>query len=318
VSFIIPVRNDARRLAACLSTIVTNDKPRTEVEVVVIDHTSTDDSPEVARAAGARVLSQSNGSVATLRNRGAAVAAGDILAFVDSDHTIDPAWARVAVDLLGDASVGAVGAPCRPPTEGSWVQRTYDGLRHHEDGSHDVTWLGSGNLAVRRELFLQLGGFSERLETCEDVDLCQRIRAHGYRIVSDSRLHSIHHGDPRTLRHLFRGELWRGRDNLRVSLRLPLALGELPSIVVPIVGLVSLVTLLVAAVTGSVLILLAALATFGALAAARAARICMRRRSFGFVTATQAMLVALVYDAARALAIVARTPHRRSVRGDVS
>ena len=45
----------------------------------------------------------------------------------------------------------------------------------------------------------------------------------GLRIVSDARLENIHHGDPRTLREVFFGELWRGRDNLRVSFRAAVA-----------------------------------------------------------------------------------------------
>ena len=53
------------------------------------------------------------------------------------------------------------------------------------------------------------------------------------RSSSDDRLRSVHLGDPRTLRALFFGELWRGRDNLKVSLRGPLSLRGLPSLAHP-------------------------------------------------------------------------------------
>ena len=43
-----------------------------------------------------------------------------------------------------------------------------------------VTWLGSGNMAVRRSAFEEVGGFDTTLETCEDVDLCRKLRARGY------------------------------------------------------------------------------------------------------------------------------------------
>lgn len=98
----------------------------------------------------------------------------------------------------------------------------YDRLRRHQGGVRDTGWLPSGNLVVRTEVFRQLGGFDTSLETCEDVDLCQRLVAGGGRLMETDRMHSTHFGDPATLRALFFGELWRGRDNLKVSLRGPL------------------------------------------------------------------------------------------------
>ena len=52
-------------------------------------------------------------------------------------------------------------------------------------------------------------------------------------------MRNVHFGDPATLWDLFRGELWRGRDNLRISLRGPLTWRGLPSVVIPIVDVVS-------------------------------------------------------------------------------
>src|SRR5437588_182439 len=92
ISFIIPVRNDARRLRDCLHTIVENSYPSDLVEVIVVDNGSTDGSDVVARECGAMVLRHAQGNVAALRNAGAASARGEILAFVDADHLLDPGW----------------------------------------------------------------------------------------------------------------------------------------------------------------------------------------------------------------------------------
>jgi GT2 family glycosyltransferase len=135
--------------------------------------------------------------------------------------------------------VGAVGAPYEAPRDGTWVQRTYDLLRRRRTGLHEVEWLGSGNLAVWRRSFDAIGGFDTTLQTCEDVDFCRRLRSDGTRILESGRLRSVHLGDPSTVSELFRGELWRGRDNLRASLRGTVRLRELPSIIVPVVHLVA-------------------------------------------------------------------------------
>jgi glycosyltransferase involved in cell wall biosynthesis len=194
-SFVIPVLNDARRLATCLQSIRRNLSADGSVEIVVVDNGSIDGSPDVARRFGASVV-VAEGRVSELRNIGAARATGDVLAFVDADHEIGAGWLVAAREVLGKPRVGAVGATYRPPLHGTWVQQAYGQLRGHAAGQHEVDWLGSGNLAVWRHAFEQVGGFDISLEACEDVDLCQRIRAAGHRLVSDARLDTIHHGDP--------------------------------------------------------------------------------------------------------------------------
>jgi hypothetical protein len=313
LSFVIPVRNDADHLRHCLQSIaaITSGVP---AEVIVVDNGSTDPSVEVARAAGARVLQFPNVRVAELRNRGAREASGDLVAFVDADHELGAEWVEGALDSFKEAAVSAVGALCHPPPGGTWVQRMYDRLRTHKPGRHEVTWLGSGNLVVRKRIFEKLGGFDESLETCEDVDFCQRLIMTGGRVIADDRLHSVHFGDPRTLKALFLGEMWRGRDNLRVSLRVPLTLQSLPGIAIPILELLALLTIVVGMWTwtrGGSRAVVAAAVVLGFFVAARATLMLVRagsRRNTP-VLALQALLVGAVYDLARALALVTRTGH---------
>jgi GT2 family glycosyltransferase len=132
-----------------------------------------------------------------------------LLAFVDADQELDPGWCDAAIHALADASVTAVGAQYHAPADGTWVQRMYDRMRGHQPGTRGAAWLPSGNFVIRRTAFGRAGGFDTSLETCEDVDLCQRITAAGGRLFSVDRLRSIHHGDPATL-GLVQGELWRG------------------------------------------------------------------------------------------------------------
>jgi len=312
ISFVIPVRDDAERLRRCLHSIAVNGYPQRHIEVIVVDNGSSDGSGSVARLAGAMVLRVTGVTVAELRNRGARVAAGDILAFVDADHEIDSTWVAGAVDALADHHTGAVGAAYHAPADGTWVQRVYDGLRPRTSGRRDVTWLGSGNLAMRAEVFRDIGGFNTALETCEDVDLCARVRASGYRVVSDDRLRSVHLGDPPTLRALFLSELWRGRDNLRMSMRGADSWRDVPSVAIPVIHLVALAVILAGLVTaplGGAMMAAVALAAIPLVSSLRALRILSIRRRFGAVAVAQSFAVAIVYDLARAAAIVLRTGH---------
>jgi GT2 family glycosyltransferase len=319
LSFVIPVRNDAQRLVRCLQS-VTASALGTPVEQIVADNGSTDGSADAARALGARALVAPDLNVAALRNRAAMGARGEVVAFVDADHELGPGWIAAALDLFDDPGIGAAGALYSAPRACTWVQRQYGVLRGRTMGRADVDWLGSGNLAVRRTVFEQVGGFDESLQTCEDVELCRRIRQAGWRIVADERLQSVHLGDPRTLRDLFLAERWRGRDNLRVSLRtVPRAI-DLPSILIPLADVLALLTLfvgtLVATVAGTAALELAAAsaAVILLLSGLRAARMAARwplRRPMDWL---RAWAVATVYDVGRACSLVWPARHRHIAR----
>ena len=310
ISFVIPVKNDVLRLQRCLASNVRNDYPRALIEIIVVDNDSTDGSVRAAREEGAIVLKASGNSVAALRNKGARAALGSILAFVDSDHEIDRNWIETAVDVLSDPGVAATGSSYLTQPCPNWVQQQYDGLRPRPIAREDVNWLGSGNVAVKRAAFERVGGFNATLTACEDVDLCNRLRLAGYRIVADPDLRSIHFGDPSTLKALFFGELWRGRDNLRVTFMGPRTFGHLRSALVPIADLICLTAGVVSLFAGHPIVA----AGFWLIplipAAIRASVMLRRQLRRGVVTAAQALAVAVVFDLARALALLARGSHR--------
>jgi hypothetical protein len=192
----------------------------------------------------------------------------------------------------------------------------YGVLRGRTAGSGDTDWLGSGNMVVRSRAFAKVGGFDDSLEACEDVDLCRRLRAAGFRIIADERMRGVHHGDPPTLGALFRAERWRGRNNLQVSLRGPLSLRDLPSIVAPVLtlaagvacaaGLIGLMT----GITGAWIALIAG-GLVAALALARTAALAARLEQRTPVAIARAAAVSLTYDLARAAALVAPARHHR-------
>ncbi len=310
IAFVIPVRNDAVRLGQCLESIVRNHYPRTSIELLVVDNDSTDGSNGVARAYADAVVRVSGTSVAALRNRGARETCAPVIAFVDADHEIDRDWIAAAIAALADPAVAAAGFPYETQADANWVQRLYDAMRNRPVSRQAVSWLGSGNLAVKRECFDAVDGFREHLIACEDVDLCNRLTRAGYSIVADPGMRSTHYGDPRTLRSLFLGELWRGRDNVRVTFSGPRTPRHLRSVMVPIVDLIC--------IAGGVVALLAGYPWYAVsiwllpvvAALLRAGIIYRHRPDGGSMAAAEAVMVAVVFDLARALALVIPGSHR--------
>jgi glycosyltransferase involved in cell wall biosynthesis len=236
VSFIIPVLNGEKDIGRCLDSIRNQKFPKEEYEVLVVDNGSTDRTCQIVKSFGFDLQVISGVSVAALRNRGARIARGDYLAFVDADVELASDWLKNGLAAFGDQQVVAAGCFPQVPQPGTWVQQVWDiHQRGHEwkRSGNPIEWLPSMNLLVRRNIFLSVGGFSEYLETAEDVDLCYRITQRGT-ILCTPAMEAVHWGEARDVPMFWRKEVWRGKGNLKGVFSHGLRWDEFPSLGYPI------------------------------------------------------------------------------------
>lgn len=106
VSVVIPVRNDGPHLWRCLRALAAQTLAPTEI--VVVDNDSSDDSAEVARAAGARVVFCGERGIPAAAAAGYDAARGDLILRLDADSLPSPQWVRSMVDALADPETDAV------------------------------------------------------------------------------------------------------------------------------------------------------------------------------------------------------------------
>lgn len=237
-SVIVPARDEERLLSGCLESLARLEPFGGRPEVIVVDHCSTDRTAAIARGLGAIVLETAAPTIAAVRNHGARAARGHFLAFLDADCRVDPAWLNTALPHFQSPHVVAVGVHACAPVEGaSWVQDAWSFLFRKPEGRSVVaSWLPTSNLIVRASAFRRVGGFDESMETCEDVDLSYRLREVGS-LVHDPSLRVIDLGLPPTLRQFFLSEFWHGKDSYVGMRKGRIVLGELPSLVVPVLCL---------------------------------------------------------------------------------
>ena len=131
LSVIVPVRNGAAVLDQCLGALRRSDFHN--FECIVADDASTDDSAEVARRHGFRVVRlEENRGPATARNIAATEASGELLLFVDADVCVQPDCLRRAVEWFDrDPEVVAViGSYDAAPADLGYLSQ-YRNLQHH-------------------------------------------------------------------------------------------------------------------------------------------------------------------------------------------
>lgn len=193
VSVVIPVKDRADDLRNCLCSLADLDYPEEKLEVIVVDDGSRDETPSVARELGAVLVPSGavGGGPAAARNKGARVAGGEILAFIDSDCTASREWLRELLPAFSRDEVAAVGGWVDGMHNASPLDR-YEAVmsslnlgRRAMTGSAggDTFYLPSCNLLVRKQAFAATGGFRPDLLVGEDVDLTWRLRDAGWSIA---------------------------------------------------------------------------------------------------------------------------------------
>ncbi|MGH7856118.1 MAG: glycosyltransferase family 2 protein [Candidatus Binatia bacterium] len=213
VTVIIPTRDHLDLLRRCV-TGLERDTDYGHLEILIVDNDSSD--PETLRYLAAsphRVIRHPGAfDFAAIHNRVAREAAGPWLLFLNNDtEVIEPTWLRAMVSQASLPGVGAVGAwllypdgrvqhagvilrPDHPVhllrgLPESAFQHAYFGKVPCE-----VSAVTGACLLVRKEVFLDAGGFDQRFRIgFNDIDLCLRLRRDGYAILVDPAARLVHH-----------------------------------------------------------------------------------------------------------------------------
>lgn len=187
VSVVIPVYNGGDSFRQCLSALAETEPPPDEI-IVVVDG-ATDGSGQLADTFGVRVMgTPARSGPAQARNMGAHAARGDILFFVDADVLVYPdAIGRVEALFSQDPGLDAVfGSYDDAPAASDFLSQ-YKNLFHHyvhQTAREEASTFFGACGAIRRDIFLELGGYDKCYgePAIEDIELGYRLKQSGYRI----------------------------------------------------------------------------------------------------------------------------------------
>jgi glycosyltransferase involved in cell wall biosynthesis len=210
-SVVVPVLNSKKYLRACIESILRAIEGYGNAELIVLDNGSVDGSYEILLneyTDRARIQQIRGVPVGALRNRGAALAEGEFVAFIDSDCTVIPDYFEQALAVLQHTNADATGSEYGLDDSCHWIEKTWY-LIHTPSSDGLVKFIPAGNFVIRRAAFLAVGGFDENMISCEDMDLCARLNGAGFRIYQTHCVRALHAGGDKSLRVFFRKSAWR-------------------------------------------------------------------------------------------------------------
>ena len=244
-SLIVPTRNGLHLLRQCVHSIIERTT-YTPYEIIIVDNGS--DEPDTLRyldelQSDARIRIHRDGrpfNFAALNNAAVPLCRGQVLAFVNNDvEVITPDWLEEMVGLAMRPDVGAVGARLWFSNKtlqhagvilgiGGVAAHIHQRLSRDQPGyqgraqlTQEFSAVTAACMLMRRGVFEQIHGFDEAAFAVDfnDIDLCLRVRAAGYRVVWTPHAELFHHesatrganrSDEQKARHA--GEFQRMRD----------------------------------------------------------------------------------------------------------
>lgn len=179
ISVVIPALNEEKYLAACLESLKTQDFPKDEYEIIVVDNASEDRTAEVARSFGVRVFYEPRRGYAPPRQTGFAVAQGEIIASTDADTVLPPDWLKlIKLDFENDSNlIGLTGLGAFKDGGKVWelVSKCGYFVFLWAKFALQQAYFSGSNFAVKKWAFEKVGGFDLNLKMREDVDLARRL-----------------------------------------------------------------------------------------------------------------------------------------------
>lgn len=244
VSVIVCTFNRCASLAETLASLAASEvSERVEWELLVVDNNSKDETREVverfSRNATFKVcyLFEPQQGLSHARNKGLAATKAEYVLFTDDDVLVDPTWLRYTLGALVDRRADCAGGKVLPLWRGGdrpkWLSdRMLNVLAMLDygdevlelDGAADDRMLYGASLAFRREKLLAVGAFNPDLGrkgsvgAGEDMEIQERLRKEGGRIIYEPRSIVYHKIDPERLqkRYFRRWHYIAGRDRAKV------------------------------------------------------------------------------------------------------
>ncbi|MCU1321076.1 MAG: hypothetical protein JWM43_725 [Acidobacteriaceae bacterium] len=219
LDIVVPTYNRSGLLRKTIASLLAATVPDgLEVQIIVVDNNSSDDTEQVAREYPVQYVRERMQGLSSARNGGIAAGTGDLIGFIDDDEEVAKDWIEVVYREFQDPSVQFIGGPYLPnwsAASPNWLPPGYNAaigiVTAKQRGPMDAAFQGNlmgGNAVMRRSVFDKVGLYSAKLGRSgkgllseEDAEFYGRLKA--------AKIHGLHVPDLLILHYIPESRLTR-------------------------------------------------------------------------------------------------------------
>ncbi|MCD4669776.1 MAG: glycosyltransferase [Actinomycetia bacterium] len=201
ISIIVPVFNDPQGLINSINSLINQEYPSNSYEIIVVDNKSIDNTYKIIKYFNViypkliKIVSENNiQSPASARNKGIRKSKGEVLAFIDSDMTVEKKWLRKINESIIKNNYNYIGYRVNMTFKTKNIFSLYNIITGFPTEKYLTLehYSPTGCLIAKRFIFDTVGFFDRRLISGEDNEFGKRVYAYGYKQFYDPNI-SINH-----------------------------------------------------------------------------------------------------------------------------
>jgi glycosyltransferase involved in cell wall biosynthesis len=227
VSIIIPTKNEAKYLPRVIDSLLSQDYPQEDLEILIVDGRSTDHTRNAVeqyrrKAHAIRLIDNPQIYTVFAFNAGIKNATGDIIFFVGAHTEYSPNYVSTVVKYIQEGKAECVGSvACTLPGDDTLMARSIAlvlsspfgvGNSYMRTGQKTVRYTDTASCSgYKRDVFDKIGLFNEKLIYSQDIEFNLRLRKAGMRILLVPEITSYYYARPDLTsfcKHNFRNGLW--------------------------------------------------------------------------------------------------------------
>lgn len=182
ISVVIPAYNEEKTLGRCLRSLA-QQYTSLPYEIIVVDNNSTDNTQRIAQTylkkMRIRVIPERRKGRGAARRAGFRVAKGEVILSTDADAAVPPNWVETLATTLLNKPYVAITGTSKVEDSSLFVNHAYNLMQPMSMIVYRLFfghyWLSGFNFGIRRDIYMQSGGFDPDLNVQEDIDLSFRV-----------------------------------------------------------------------------------------------------------------------------------------------
>lgn len=221
ISIIMPVYNSARTLETSLKAIYNSNY--NNFELIVVDDGSTDNSIKIAEKFPCRIIKKKqNTGAGDSRNIGAKSAKGEILIFIDSDCIVKPNTILQITESFKKGADVVAGTYSKTSGNNKNIYDNYHSLFcYYNYTNSSVALFGTFCAAIKKNLFIELGGFDDSIKGATVEDLKFQYKIQDMNIKYDINMDAqVFHYSRDSFISLIKGYYYRTKNGIKLLLKM--------------------------------------------------------------------------------------------------